>query len=65
MEWRQAFGKAKKGVRQESVTISHAQRPPSADAADLTAPPRHRPRDDDDDGDDDGDNDEDDTNDVA
>ena len=35
VSWRHGFGKAKKGVRQESVTISHAQRPPSADAADL------------------------------
>ena len=35
MSWRDGFGKAKKGVQQESVIISHAQRPPSADAADL------------------------------
>ena len=26
---------SQKGVQQESVTVSHAQRPPSADAADL------------------------------
>ena len=36
VSWRHGFGKAKKGVQQESVTVPHAQRPPSADAADLS-----------------------------
>ncbi len=35
VSWRHGFGKAKKGVQQESVTVPHAQRPPLADAADL------------------------------
>ena len=34
------------------MLISHTQRPPKADLADLMAPPCHRPRDDDNDDDD-------------
>ena len=39
----QPIGKAKKRVQQESVTVPHAQRPSSTDAADLIGSAVHRP----------------------